>query len=116
MANCLFAPLNWVWNAFGPGIGGKFFKPAAGGGTNVLRQRFWAHEEQNPALSEGFYICKGLTTSVFIDETSDAFELTADGNVIIDGLTQFGRELIEATDNYEKVMDQMDETRVKEGA
>lgn len=109
-----YAPLNWMWNAFGPGIGGKFFKPQAGGGTNVLRQRFWAHEEQDPSLSEGFYICKGLTTSVFFDETSDPFELTAQGNVVIDGLTQFGRELIEATDNYEKVMENIDQTRVKD--
>lgn len=111
-----YAPLNWIWNAFGPCIGGKFRKPQAGGGTNVLRQRFWAHEEQNPALSEGFYICKGLTTSIFLDETSDPFELTANGNVVIDGLTQFGGALIEATDNYEKVMANMDQTRVKEGA
>lgn len=109
-----YSPLNWLWNAFGPGIGGKFLKPQAGGGTNVLRQRFWAHEEQNPALSEGFFICKGLTTSIFLDETSDPFELTANGNVVLTGLTQFGRTLIEATDNYEKVMEQMDQTRVKD--
>lgn len=109
-----FAPLNWIWNAFGPGIGGKFQKPQAGGGTNILRQRFWAHEEQDPSLSEGFFICKGLTTAIFLDETSDPFELTANGNVVLTGLTQFGRTLIEATDNYEKVMDQMDQTRAKE--
>ncbi|HTN61993.1 MAG TPA: hypothetical protein VL147_10600 [Devosia sp.] len=109
-----FAPLNWKWNAFGPGIGGKFFKPAAGGGTNVLRQRFWAHEEVDPSLSENFYLCKGLTTSIFLDETSDPFELTLQGNAVLDGLTQFGRALIEATDNYEKVMENMDQTRVKE--
>lgn len=111
-----YGPLNWKWNAFGPGIGGKFIKPTAGGGTNVLRQRFWAHEEANPSLSESFYLCKGLTTSIFLDETSDPFELTAQGNVVIDGLTQFGGPLIEATENYEKVMDQMDLTRVKDPA
>lgn len=111
-----YSPLNWVWNAFGPGIGGKFFKPAAGGGTNVLRQRFWAHEEQNPALSEGFYICKGLTTSIFVNETEDQFEFTANGNVVLSGLTQFGGALVEATDNYDKVMEQMDQTRVKDEA
>lgn len=111
-----FAPLNWQWNSFGPTIGGKFFKPQAGGGTNVLRQIFWAHELQNPSLSEGFFICKGLTTSIFLDETSDPFELTASGNGVIDGLTQFGPALIEATDNYEKVMEQMDQTRVEKEA
>lgn len=109
-----FGPLNWFWNAFGPCIGGKFLKPASGGGTNVLRQRFWAHEEQNPQLSEGFYICKSLTTSIFVNETEDQFEWTANGNVVLNGLTQFGGALIEATDNYEKVMAKMDTTRAKE--
>jgi len=108
-----YAPLNWMWNAFGPGIGGKYMKPQAGGGVNVLRDRFWAHEQQNPALAESFFLCKGLTKAVFLDEIGDSFDLMAQGNVVIDGITQFGRELIEATDNYEKVMDQMDQTRVK---
>lgn len=108
-----YGPLNYMWNAFGPGIGGNKLKPQAGGGVNVLRDRFWAHEQQNPSLSENFFLCKGLTKAIFLDEIGDSFDLTAQGNVVIDGITQFGRELIEATDNYEKVMDQMDLTRVK---
>ncbi|MFC3705919.1 hypothetical protein ACFOOL_14270 [Devosia honganensis] len=111
-----YGPLNWKWNAFGPGIGGKFLKPEVGGGTNVLRQRFWAHEEVDPALAESFYLCQELTTSIFLDETSDPFELMVQGNVVLDGLTQFGGMLIEATDNYDKVMGQMDHTRVKDEA
>lgn len=111
-----YGPLNWKWTSFGPSIGGKFLKPEVGGATNLERQRFWAHEEADPALAESFYLCQGITKSVFLDENAHPFEVMAQGNVVIDGLTQFGGMLIEATDNYEKVMEQMDTSRVKEEA
>lgn len=109
-------PLNWEWNAFGPGVGGEYLKPEADGGTNTARQIFWAHEEVDPALSAGFYLCQGLTKSIFLNENRHGFQLTANGNVVIHGLTQFGPALVEATDNYDKVMGQMDQTRIEQGA
>lgn len=109
----LFAhgPLNWWLNGGGVRIGGKYRKPAAGGGTNLLRNRFWAHEEVDPALSESFYLCQGLPTNIFLDEETDPFDVWADGNLVIHGNTQFGPALMEATDNYDKIMLQMDTSR-----
>ena len=109
-----YGPLNWKWNGAGPRIGGKFIKPASGGGTNVERTRFWAHEQADPALSTDFYVCPGITKSVFLDEEGHPFEMTGQGNIVLDGLTQFGGALVEATDNYEQVMAEMDQTRVKD--
>lgn len=111
-----YAPLNWVWNAFGARIGGKFRKPTPTGGSSLVRRRFWAHEPVNPGLTQDFYICRGLDHSIFLDEVSDPFELTATGNIVISGNTQFGGMLVEDTGNYEKVMAQMDMSDVKEGA
>lgn len=111
-----YGPLNWKWTSFGPSIGGKYIKPQVGGATNLERMVFWAHEERNPALAESFYLCQGITKSIFLDENAHPFEVAAQGNVVIEGLTQFGGMLVEATENYEKVMEQVDQSRVKEQA
>jgi hypothetical protein len=98
-----YAPMNWKWNAFGPRVGGKFYRPAVDAGTDEERQRLWAVETANPVLSSDFYIVSSIHTKPFLDTESDPFEVTAVGNAVIEGNTVFGGMLVEATSNYDDV-------------
>ena len=49
---------------------------------------------------------------VFADSTSDAFEITARGIFEVTGNTVFGGALKEATDDYDQVMADVDQTRL----
>ena len=65
--------------------------------------RLYAVENVNPVLSEDFYIVTDIHQKVFMDTEGDPFELTGEGVAVLNGLTQFGGLLVEATDNYDKV-------------
>jgi len=111
-----YAPMNWKWNAFGPRVGGKFYRPSTNTTTDQDRQRLWAVETVNPALSEDFYLVKSIHTKPFLDTASDPFEATVVGNAVLDGNTQFGGMLVEATDNYDKVAAKAPTERIQKGA
>lgn len=98
-----YGPMNWKWNAAGPRVGGKFLRPSANTAFDEARQRIWAVEQVNPGLTQDFYICRSIHTKPFINEVGDPFEFTAMGNCVINGLTQFGPGLVEATGNYDAV-------------
>lgn len=98
-----YAPMNWQWTAFGPRIGGKFYRPTTNTLTDDARQRLWAVEATNPVLSEDFYIVSEMHTKPFLDTAAEPFEASVAGNAVIDGLTQFGGLLVEATANYDAV-------------
>lgn len=105
-ADAVFAyePLNGKWNRGRTRIGGKFHRPTAGGPVDGSRERFWAVEDVDPKFSENFKLVDDLPKYVFLNEEVDPFEFAVAGNVVIRGLTQFGGKLVEATDNYDKVM------------
>lgn len=98
-----YAPMNWKWNAWGPKVGGKFYRPVVDGGTDEARQRLWAVETIDPVLSEDFYLVSSIHTKPFLDTESDPFEATVVGNAVIEGNTVFGGMLVEATSNYDAV-------------
>lgn len=107
-----YEPMNAKWHRWGPRVGGKFLRPTSG--TNTARERIWPVETANPSLSADFYIVSGsLPTNVFLDEASDPFELTLQGAAVIEGNTQFGGLLVEATDNYDKVLEKAPVTRIE---
>lgn len=111
-----YGPMNWKWNSFGPRVGGKFYRPTAGSPVGAARQRLWAVEDEDPKYSQNFILVDDLPTYVFLDEEADPFEFMVDGNVVIDGNTQFGGRLVEATDNYEKVMGKAPTERIEKEA
>lgn len=111
-----YGPLNWKWNAFGPRVGGKFYRPAAGSPVDTARERLWAVEDEDPKYSENFILVEDLPTYVFLDEEAEPFEFMVAGNVVINGNTQFGGKLVEATDNYDKVMAKAPTARIDLGA
>lgn len=99
-----YEPLNARWNINCPRIGGRFYRPEVDAGFDEDRQRIWAVETKNPRLSTDFYICTNMHTKPFVVTNQDPFEVVTQGEVFVEGNTVFGGHLIEATDDYEKVL------------
>ena len=107
-----YAPLNHEYMRSAPNIGGKYYRPEVDAAFDEDRQKIWANETIDPELTEDFYLCNNVHHKVFADSTSDAFEITARGTFEITGNTVFGGALKEATDDYNEVMSQVDQTRL----
>lgn len=99
-----YEPLNARWNINCPRIGGRFYRPKVDAGFNEDRQRIWAVETKNPTLSTDFYLCTNIHTKPFVVTNQDPFEVVIQGDLFIEGNTVFGGHLVEATDDYEKVL------------
>ncbi|MGF7009264.1 hypothetical protein [Aminobacter sp. BE322] len=99
-----YRPLNAGWNFDSPRIGGRFYRPEVDAGFDEDRQRLWAVETANPTLSTDFYLCTNIHTKPFVVTNQDPFECVVQGDFFIEGNTVFGGALIEATDDYEKVL------------
>ena len=108
-----YEPMNARWNNNIPHIGGKFFRPLANAPFDEDRQRFWAAEALNPTLGPEFYLATTMHTKPFADTVSDIAEVVIQGDLLINGNTQFGAGLIEASDDYAKVLAEVDQTRAK---
>lgn len=98
-----FAPLHWKWSSVGPKLGGKFYRPAVDLAEDDARRIFWAVENEDPVLTEDFYIVKDMHVKPFMDKDSDQFEVRIDGGALIQGNTRFGTILVETDENYDKV-------------
>jgi hypothetical protein len=107
-----YAPLNHEYMRSAPNIGGKYYRPEVDASFDEDRQKIWANETVDPELTEDFYLCNNVHHKVFADSTSDAFEITARGTFEITGNTVFGGALKEATDDYDQVMADVDQTRL----
>ena len=99
-----YEPLNARWNVDCPRVGGVFYRPTANTSFDEDRQRIWSVETLNPTLSTDFYLCTNMHTKPFVVTNRDPFEVTTQGDVYIEGNTVFGGHLVEATDDYEKVL------------
>lgn len=99
-----YEPLNARWNIDAPRVGGRFFRPTVDGSFDEDRQRIWSVETANPTLSTDFYLCTNMNTKPFVVTNQDPFEVVTQGDLFIEGNTVFGGHLVEATDDYEKVM------------
>lgn len=99
-----YAPLNFQWDRQAPFVGGRFYRPEVDATFDEDRQRIWAVETQNPTLGPDFYLANNIHTKPFADTESDPFEVVAQGMLLITGNTVFGPRLIEASDDYAKVM------------
>lgn len=111
-----YEPLNGRWNIDTPRVGGKFYRPTVNTGFDELRQRIWAVETINPTLSTDFYLCTNMHTKPFVVTNQDPFEVVTQGEVFIEGNTVFGGHLVEATDDYEKVLAVAPQDRIEKGA
>lgn len=108
-----YAPLNYAWQIEAPHIGGRFYRPAVDAGFDEDRQRIWAVETANPTLSTDFYLCTNIHTKPFVVSNQDPFECITQGDFVINGNTVFGGVLHEATDDYDKVLEQAPQDRIE---
>lgn len=99
-----YEPLNAKWNIEAPRVGGRFYRPEVDEAFDEDRQRIWAVETANPTLSTDFYIATTMHTKPFVVSNQDPFEVVSQGDVYIEGSTVFGGHLVEATDDYERVL------------
>lgn len=111
-----YAPLNHQWKRAIPRIGGKYLRSDPNAPFDEDRQKIWAAETVDPTLTEDFYLVTDLHTKVFADQESDPFEITTLGRLDIVGNTVFGKGLQEATDDYDKLIDQVDTGRIDQEA
>lgn len=111
-------PGNARWDGLRTRAGGKFLRPSVDAGTDDARMRFWASEDINPSLGESFYLVKNLHQKPFIENDTgfEPFEITIEGLAVLTGNTQFGGMLIEASDDYEKVMEEAPAERIEQEA
>ncbi|RWO96664.1 MAG: hypothetical protein EOQ98_21840 [Mesorhizobium sp.] len=107
-----YAPMGYQWNVTAPHIGGRFYRPAVDAAFDEDRQRFWAVETVNPTLGPDFYLCTNIHTKPFAVTNQDIAEVVIQGDLLIQGNTQFGPALIEASNDYAKVLAEVDQTRV----
>lgn len=112
-----YAPMNHQWAKSVPQIGGRFTRPADDAFLEA-RQRIWAVEKKDPVLGTDFYLVTDMHYAPFVvtDKALDHFEIMTTGSASIRGLTQFGQMLIEATDDYAKVLAEAPQDRIAKPA
>ena len=108
-----YAPLNHEWDIRAPRVGGRFYRPEVNAPFDEDRQKIWAVETENPTLAQDFYLCTNIHTKPFADQAKDPFDCVVQGQCFINGLTVFGRALLEASDDYEKMLARVDQSRIQ---
>lgn len=95
-------------------IGGKFFRPAVDESVDEERMRLWANESANPTLGPDFYLATNVHQKVFLDTTQNNFETVTMAELVIEGNTVFGGTVIEASDNYDEVLEEAPQDRIEQ--
>lgn len=108
-----YRPLNGKWVKNHVNIGGKYYRSSPSDPWAEDRNRIWTPEVVDPALGPDFYLANTLSHDVFVDREADPFEWWLAGTAQIEGLTYFGPALREALDDYDKVLEKVDVTRLK---
>lgn len=109
-----YAPLNHQWKRNIPNIGGKYYRPEVDTAFDEDRQKIWANETPNPELTEDFWLATNIHHEVFEYDEQDPFEIIGTGDFQIVGHTQFGKGLQEATDDFEHILQQVDQERINQ--
>ncbi|AXL15495.1 major capsid protein [Microviridae sp.] len=108
-----YRPLNGKWLKRHVNLGGKYYRSDPSAAWDENRNRIWTPEVVDPALGPDFYLSNTLSHSVFVDSLSDQFEWWVTGVAQVEGLTYFGPALREAVDDYDKVIAQVPQERLK---
>lgn len=102
-----YEPQNAKWNIKGTSVGGRYFRPLVDLPADENRMKIWSVETANPTLTTDFILVNDIHTEVFQDPLNDPFEFEADGQIIVEGNTQFGPALLEEVGSYQKIVDQI---------
>jgi len=108
-----YQPLNakWIRNA-APALGGKFYRDDPLAAWDENRNRIWAATAVDPGLTDDFYLVTTLDHDVFADTATDPFEFHLSADFRIVGHTYFGPALRESVDDYDKVLAEVDQSRL----
>jgi hypothetical protein len=106
-----YGPSNFKWVNRAARVGGEM-KREAGASWTEDRAHIWAVETENPVLNEDFYLATDVNQQVFKDTASDPFKYYLDGGIDFRGLTVLGPRLHEANENYDAIMDDVQQERV----
>lgn len=111
-----YAPLNYQWRRSFSRVGGKFKRPVPDAFVED-RQRIWSVEKTDPELSADFYLCPSpFPHTVFADTDADPYEVITVVNASIVGNTVFGPGFEEDLGSYDKVMAEVDQSRIDQTA
>lgn len=107
-----YAPLNYRWRRWNARVGGKYKRPVPDAFSED-RQRVWSIEKTDPELSADWYLCpKPFPHTVFADTTADPYEVITIASAQAIGNTVFGPRFEEDLDSYDKVIAEVDQTRL----
>jgi len=107
-----YRPLNGNYLRNNFRLGGKFKKDDPLAAWDQNRNRVWASEPVDPTLSREFYLAEDLPKEIFLTTVEDSFEFSLACEGRISGLTYFGPMLREATDDYEAIVERVDQSRI----
>jgi len=108
-----YQPLNAKWIRTTPRVGGDYYKASPTAPWTEIRNRIWDTNVVDPELGPDFYLATDIKQDVFANQTVDTFEFWCSGTARINGLTYFGPELLEGSDDYAKVVAQVDTEALK---
>jgi hypothetical protein len=108
-----YAPLNHQWQRNSPRLGGRYWRENPDDAWTEDRNRIWDTSVVDPQLGTDFYTATQINQDVFADTQAENFEYWVGGRVNISGLTYFGPALRESQGDYDKVLSQVDQDRVK---
>ena len=111
-----YAHLNHAWQQRDfSRIGGSLYRPYNDAFTED-RAGILAVEQADMTLQQSFYTVPALHKKIFADQVAAGFECEAIGSLNINGLTVFGDQVVEATDDYDEIQSQLDNTRIDQSS
>lgn len=107
-----YAPLNYRWRRWSARVGGKYKRPVPDAFLED-RQRIWSIEKTDPSLSEDWYLCPSpFPHTVFADTDADPYEVITVASCQVIGNTVFGPRFDEDMDSWDKIIAEVDQTRL----
>lgn len=112
-----YQPMNARWARNHTRIGGRFMRTATANPSDEDQQNIWGVIVTDPVLDEdAFLVPTDLSHHVFLDTVADPFKVICNWNASIEGITQFGPALYEASGDYDAVAAEVDTTIVDPSA
>lgn len=110
-----YAPLHHRWQQPYNRLGGKYFRSSPLAGFNQDRAQFWTVEVADPQYNADFMISENISQFPFVLLNVDVGEAEMMGQLVIEGNTQFGKQLVENENAYNEVIAKADSTRIQKG-
>jgi len=112
-----YAPMNYSWAREHVRLGGRFYRPLGFNPSDEDQQNIWGVTKVDPVLNEdAFLMPTDFSHHVFKDTQADPFKVICNWDARIQGITQFGPALYEASGDYDAVAAEIDDTLIDPSA